>query len=113
MFLVVAGCAGDAEPLAVVETTTTSTSTSTSTTSSAPLPTTTVVLPSPAVVVVGYTVERRTADAPTADFAAVVEATLEDGRGWQRAGFDLVRVDDAAFRIILAEGDAVDALCLP
>lgn len=62
---------------------------------------------------VAYRLERRTADAETASFEAVVEATLTDARGWSRAGFRLVRRDDADFLVVLAEGPEVDRLCLP
>ena len=65
------------------------------------------------VVEVAYRVERRTSDEATAGFAAVVEATLSDPRGWARAGFRLVRREDAPFLVVLAEGPEVDRLCLP
>ncbi|MDP9021193.1 MAG: DUF3152 domain-containing protein [Actinomycetota bacterium] len=64
-------------------------------------------------VEVRYTVERRTDDAATAGFAAVVDATLSDPRGWRRAGLRFVRDDAAPYRIVLAEGPEVDALCHP
>jgi hypothetical protein len=67
----------------------------------------------PTVVEVAYRVERRTTDPATEDFAAVVESTLSDPRGWSRAGFRLVRRPDAPFLVVLAEGDEVDRLCLP
>ena len=67
----------------------------------------------PAVVEVAYRVERRVSDDATAGFEAVVEATLSDPRGWSRAGFRLVRRDDAPYLIVLAEGPEVDRLCLP
>lgn len=81
----------------------------------APSPSTTVLTPTPVAtpVTVPYRIERRTTDAATADFAEVVEDTLDDPRGWQRAGFDLVRREDAPYVIVLAEGDEVDALCRP
>ena len=61
-----------------------------------------------------YRLERRTSDEATSSFEAVVEATLTDARGWARAGFQLVRDDRAGpYRIVLAEGDEVDQLCLP
>ncbi|HVE46515.1 MAG TPA: DUF3152 domain-containing protein [Acidimicrobiales bacterium] len=69
--------------------------------------------PTPDVVEVAYRLERRTSDAQTASFEEVVEATLTDARGWSRAGFRLVRRDDAAFLVVLAEGPEVDQLCLP
>jgi hypothetical protein len=62
---------------------------------------------------VRYRIERHTTDDETASFADVVEATLSDGRGWSRANFTLIRADDAPYRIVLAEGDEVDRLCLP
>jgi len=75
-----------------------------------PTPTT---VAGPAPVVVRYRVERRTSDAATADFEAVVRATLSDPRGWTRAGFLLVPDPAAEFRVVLAEGPEVDRLCLP
>ncbi|MBW3576525.1 MAG: DUF3152 domain-containing protein [Actinobacteria bacterium] len=60
-----------------------------------------------------YAVERRTDDAATAGFAAVVDATLSDPRGWQRAGLRFVRDDAAPYLIVLAEGHQVDAMCHP
>ena len=64
-------------------------------------------------VVVRYMIVRRTQDAATEDFATVVEATLEDPRGWEQADFDIVRATHAKYKVILAEGDVVDELCLP
>ena len=70
--------------------------------------------PSATAVEVRYRIDRRTSDAATDGFAAVVEATLEDPRGWQQAGYDFVRDDaDAPYVIVLAEGPEVDELCLP
>lgn len=60
-----------------------------------------------------YVLDRRTTDEATADFEAIAEATLSDARGWQRAAFRLIRSDDGPYRIVLAEGDEVDRLCLP
>ena len=103
-------------------------------TSQAPAPTTrtpsppaaTAVVPSPTAaptlaasptaaprVRVAYRLERRTRDAATGGFAAVVERTLTDPRGWARAGFDLVRTPDAPYLVVLAEGPEVDRLCRP
>ena len=65
------------------------------------------------MVVVRYRLERRVDDPATANFFAVVERTLTDLRGWERANFELIRDDDARFRVILAEGPEVDRLCLP
>ncbi len=83
----------------------------------APTTTTTLAAPAttaaPAVVEVAYRVERRTTDDATAGFEDLVEATLSDPRGWVRAGFRLVRRDDAPYLVVLAEGPEVDRLCLP
>lgn len=68
---------------------------------------------SPAPVLVRYRVEVRTTDAETADFPSVVEATLDDARGWERAAFVIERTDDAPYLVVIAEGDEVDRLCLP
>lgn len=81
----------------------------TTTTTTTPATTTTA----PVVVEIAYRVERHVDDPATAGFEAVVEATLSDRRGWSRAGFRLVRRDDAPYRIVLAEGPEVDQLCLP
>lgn len=65
------------------------------------------------VIVVRYRVEDRTADAATNDFAAFVEAVLEDPRGWQQADFELIHDPTAEYLVVLAEAGEVDALCLP
>jgi hypothetical protein len=67
----------------------------------------------PAVIEVRYRIEVRSPDPAVADFPAVVEAVLTDGRGWQRAGFRLVRAADATFAVMLAEPDDAQQLCLP
>lgn len=67
----------------------------------------------PPAVVVPYRIEVRTTDAATQDFAAVARATLEDARGWQQAGFDLVEDPAAPYLLVIAEGPEVDGLCLP
>lgn len=108
-------------PTAPTSSTTPSVPTSTTipppaTTAPPPAPVTTDPAPSaPAttVVDVAYRLERRVADEATADFEAVVEATLADPRGWARAAFRFERRDEAAYLIVLAEGDEVDRLCLP
>ena len=46
-------------------------------------------------------------------FAAEVDATLRDRRGWERAGFRLVHRDDAPFAVVLASADDAQALCRP
>jgi hypothetical protein len=48
-----------------------------------------------------------------ASFPSVVDATLHDPRGWQRAGFRLVRDDAAPYLVVIAEGPEVDRLCRP
>jgi hypothetical protein len=75
--------------------------------------TTSTTEPPAGPVVVRYRIERRVSDDATAEFGDVVRATLEDPRGWQRAGFDLVEDAAAPFVVVLAEADVVDALCLP
>lgn len=87
--------------------------TATTATSAAPRPVTTRP-PAPAgPVLVRYRVEVRTTDAETANFPAVVEATLDDARGWERAAFVIERTEDAPYLVVIAEGDEVDRLCLP
>ncbi|HEX2699558.1 MAG TPA: DUF3152 domain-containing protein [Acidimicrobiales bacterium] len=73
----------------------------------------TAVASPPAIVEVAFRIERRVEDAATEGFEAEVEATLLDPRGWTRAGFRLVRRDDAPYLVVLAEGPEVDRLCLP
>ena len=47
------------------------------------------------------------------DFARILAATMADDRGWSRARF-IVREDPGApYRVVLAEGSEVDALCRP
>jgi hypothetical protein len=65
------------------------------------------------VVTVAYRVEVRTPDPQAASFPEIVEATLSDPRGWERAAFQLERRDDGPHLIVIAEGDEVDRLCLP
>lgn len=67
--------------------------------------------PGPAVVEVAYRVEVRVADDD--GFAPFLAAVMSDERGWGRARFDVREDPDAAFLVVLAEGDEVDALCLP
>lgn len=78
-----------------------------------PAPTARPVAPSPVapVVEVRYAVEVRATGLDGAD--GVVDATLTDPRGWQRAGFALVRDDTAEYRVVIAEAEEVDRLCLP
>jgi hypothetical protein len=65
------------------------------------------------VVLVRYVVEVRSTDPAVADFPAVVDDTLSDPRGWERAAFDLERAADAPYRIVIAEPADAQALCQP
>ena len=67
----------------------------------------------PGPVVIRYRVERHTDDAATANFEAVVNATLNDPRGWRQAGFVFQEADDAPYTILLAEGPEVQQRCRP
>ena len=49
----------------------------------------------------------------TEEFSTIVMATLNDRRGWPRAGFRFVQSGTSKLRVILAEPAKVDALCLP
>lgn len=60
-----------------------------------------------------YAVEVRTADPVGLEFGAIVDATLTDARGWQRALFRMVRRDGAEYRVILAEPADAHELCKP
>ena len=64
-------------------------------------------------MVVRYRLERHTTDQATAEFAAIVDQTLRDRRGWSRAGFRLVRDDSARYVIVLGEPAEVERLCRP
>ena len=70
-------------------------------------------MPSPTarVVTVRYRVEVRARG--VGSFPGVVDATLHDPRGWQRAGFRLVRDDRARYVVVVAEAAEVDRLCRP
>jgi hypothetical protein len=105
--IVVGACGGDETAAPVVPTTTTTAPAIETTTS-------TTTEPELESVVIALRIERRTTDAATADLDAVVRSTLLDERGWQQAGFEF-RFDDPAapYVLVLAEGDEVDALCLP
>ena len=65
----------------------------------------------PRVVTVRYRVEVRANG--VASFRDVVDATLHDRRGWQRAGFLLTEDDDARYLVVIAEPAEVDRLCRP
>ena len=104
-----------AEPAATgpAASTTTSTSTSTSTTSATTAPTTTTTVTRSLEQEVRLRIESHVDDFTTAEFIDAALSTLNDPRGWVRAGFTFVADDDAEYRLILAEGPEVDALCLP
>ncbi len=132
-----AGCAGHAADDEAAVTTMTSLTTATTppsppTTSAAPTtstavpastttlrrtmppPSTMATRAAPAEIEIRYRLERRVDDEATAGFEAVVESTLTDERGWSGAAYRFVRDDgEAAYRIVLAEGGEIDALCLP
>jgi len=121
VWAVTAACSGDGGRPAAVATTrgaaTTAAEVATTTpgvgATSAAVTATPVTSSPPGTVEVAYRVERRVDDAATVGFEALVEQTLADPRGWTRAGFRLVRRDDAPYVIVLAEGSEVDRLCLP
>lgn len=77
---------------------------------SAPGPSRSASPASPAPIAVAYRVEAR---ADVAGFTDVVVRTLGDPRGWQGAGFALLRTEDAPYVVVLAESAEVDRLCLP
>jgi hypothetical protein len=87
-----------------------STSTTTVTPTTTPAPAATAA---PTIVEVRYRVEVRSADPAVADFPAVVEQTLRDPRGWNRARFDLRREADAPYAVVIAEPDDAQELCRP
>lgn len=65
-------------------------------------------------VVIRLHLDRRVDDPATEGFAAFVRTVLTDERGWMRAGYQFVFDDEAHdYEVVLAEGDEVDALCLP
>jgi hypothetical protein len=105
VFLVAAGCGSDGDVLERAETTTTSRPASTV------VETTTSAEPDGPVVVEIRT-ERRAVEG-TEGFEQVVQDTLGDPRGWSRAGFEIRFAEDAPNVVLVAEGDEVDALCVP
>jgi hypothetical protein len=74
-------------------------------------PPTSSASPTSRAVVVRYRVEVRARG--VASFPGVVDTTLHDARGWQRAGFSLVRDDRARYLVVIAEPAEVDRLCRP
>ncbi|MGH9243255.1 MAG: DUF3152 domain-containing protein [Acidimicrobiales bacterium] len=67
----------------------------------------------PAVIEIPIALDRRTADDATDGFEAFVQQVLLDSRGWEQAGFHFTASADAAYTVVLAERDEVDALCAP
>lgn len=57
--------------------------------------------------------ESRVDDVTTEDLEGLALEILNDARGWPRAGFSFESDEGSPFVVILAEGDAVDELCLP
>jgi hypothetical protein len=57
--------------------------------------------------------ESQVADVTDDEFRTTALAILNDPRGWTQAGFSFVADDDGPYRVVLAEGPAVDQLCLP
>lgn len=110
--LAFAACARH-QPISPRVAATSSTSRPTAPTSAITAPTAATTVPAPHEITIRYRVERHTEDDATADFADVVDATLTDDRGWQRAKFRFERTADAPYLIVLAEGDEVDRRCLP
>ena len=107
--VVVAGCGADPEPRVTrppVSDPTTTTAAPPPTPADAP--TTSAGGP----VLIDVRVERLTTDG-TEGFEQVVRDTLTDPRGWTLAGYEFSFGEDAAHRIVVAEGDVVDELCAP
>ncbi len=57
--------------------------------------------------------ESKIADVSAEQLASEVLAVLNDERGWPRAGFRFASDEASPFRVVLAEGTEVNALCLP
>ena len=107
------------------ETTTTATTSSTptapSTATTAPPPDTTtapLVVTSPGwyeaeQLQVHIRFDSRVDDVSTAELSEQAIATLNDAGGWNESGFTFVADESSELMVVLAEGDVVDALCLP
>lgn len=63
--------------------------------------------------VVALRFESWVADVEVDDLAREALGVLNDPRGWPRAGFRFIEDGASPFRVVLAEGPDVDALCLP
>jgi Protein of unknown function (DUF3152) len=64
-------------------------------------------------VVVEISIESQLKGVSSAEFSEFVVTTLNDPRGWPRAGFRFVSTSRARFKVVLAEPVKVDALCRP
>ncbi len=104
-----------AQPTTAAEPATSSSATTTSTTATTSPPTTSGTVPPGwgTAETVRLRFESQVSDVPVEEFAAEAMAILTDDRGWGQAGFTFVADPDATFRVVLAEGAAVDQLCLP
>lgn len=97
----------------ITSTTTATTSTTSTAAATTRPPTTRAPRPTTAVVEVTYRIEVRTSDPVGADFPGIVESTLTDARGWQRARFRLLRREGAEYAVVLAEPADAQELCKP
>ncbi len=57
--------------------------------------------------------ESNVADVSVSELENTALAVLNDSRGWVKAGFQFVSDPTSEYRVVLAEGDEVDRLCLP
>ena len=78
-----------------------------------PAPAAPAAPPAPPVLQVRYRIEIRSPDPALADAAQVIDAVLEDPRGWQQADIDFVADPGAPHVIVLAEGADAHVLCQP
>lgn len=110
---VTAGCAASPAPRSAPSPATTAAPSPPVSTAPAPrrLPPPATASRPPGPVVVRYRIEVHARG--VGSFPGVVDATLHDPRGWQRAGFRLVHDDSARYRVVIAEAAEVDRLCLP
>jgi hypothetical protein len=113
LVLLTAACSGtaprSAAPFASGAASPSTTSATTAATTTSASTTTSVAVGSPIEIALRIDVHTVGAD----DFAVAALATLNDPRGWGRAGFHFREAADAPFRLVLAEAAGVDQLCLP
>jgi hypothetical protein len=64
-------------------------------------------------VVVEVSIESRAKGVSDSEFSEFVVTTLNDPRGWPRAGFSFVSTPRGRYRVVLAEPAQIDALCSP